>query len=275
VSLPAGWLLSGATGGAAGVLLLRTLAGTSAADLPGWWRLNYCGRPVSLVGGPAVVLAGVAGVVAARPVPPRLRAAAAVAGLTAAAVGRYDDRHGAGTAKGFAGHIDALARGRLNSGIVKVVGIGAAGVAAVTVARPATKQPLLAGAVVAGTANMVNLLDVRPGRALKGVLAAGLPALAGPVPGAEMLAGPLGAAAAVLPADLAQRTMLGDAGANGLGALLGLGLVAGAGRRRLVLLLLGLVGLTAASEVVSFTAVIERVPPLRWLDRLGRRPPVE
>jgi len=37
--------------------------------------------------------------------------------------------------------------------------------------------------------------------------------------------------------------------------------------------LTGIMGLTAASEVISFTAVIQRTPALRWLDMLGRRPP--
>ena len=65
--------------------------------------------------------------------------------------------------------------------------------------------------------------------------------------------------------------MLGDAGANALGAMLGAS-AAGLSRPTRIALLAGIAGLTAASEKVSFTKVIERTPALRWLDMLGRRP---
>jgi hypothetical protein len=66
--------------------------------------------------------------------------------------------------------------------------------------------------------------------------------------------------------------MLGDCGANALGGLLGLRLAALPGRRLRAGLLTGITALTLASEVVSFTRVIESTPGLRELDRLGRRP---
>jgi hypothetical protein len=160
---------------------------------------------------------------------------------------------------------------------------------------------------VAGGANLLNLFDLRPGRALKvalasgTLLAAGAPrgaarrgtarrgtaigpgaalgpgAAAGPLaalePGALLtVAAPLGAAIALLPEDLGERAMLGDAGANALGALLGVAAAASLSRPARLALLAAITGLTAASEVVSFTAVIERTPALRWLDMLGRRP---
>ena len=77
----------------------------------------------------------------------------------------------------------------------------------------------------------------------------------------------------MLPADLQEREMLGDAGANALGAVLGVALLhrvpSHVGR---LASLAGLIALTGASEVMSFTDVIERSPTLRRLDRLGRRP---
>jgi len=66
--------------------------------------------------------------------------------------------------------------------------------------------------------------------------------------------------------------MLGDCGANALGAALGAA-AAGLPRPARIALLAGITALTAASEKVSFTKVIERTPALRWLDMLGRRPP--
>jgi hypothetical protein len=74
----------------------------------------------------------------------------------------------------------------------------------------------------------------------------------------------------VLPGDLAERTMLGDAGANSLGAVVGLALVAREGRAGRLAHLAAVTTLTLASEKVSFTQVIAGNPALRWLDELGR-----
>ena len=87
------------------------------------------------------------------------------------------------------------------------------------------------------------------------------------------MAAPLGAAVALLPDDLGERAMLGDTGANALGAMLGAAAAIVLPRPARVAVLAAIAGLTAASEAVSFTKVIERTAPLRWLDMLGRRPP--
>jgi hypothetical protein len=163
----------------------------------------------------------------------------------------------------------------VSAGAVKVAGIGAAAAVAALLTRRTTGTGALVDGVlttglVAGTANLVNLLDLRPGRAGKAGVLAAAAALGGPAGG--IVAGPLGATAAVLPEDLGERIMLGDAGANALGALLGLRLAAIPGRGARAALLAGVVGLTLASEKVSFTRVIEATPGLRELDRLGRLP---
>jgi len=81
----------------------------------------------------------------------------------------------------------------------------------------------------------------------------------------------VGAAAGLLPADLGERRMLGDTGANLLGAVLGLAVVLETSRPVRTGVLLALVLLNLASERVSFTKVIDATPGLRHLDRLGRR----
>ena len=141
---------------------------------------------------------------------------------------------------------------------MKVLGIGATGLLSARLAgRP---DVLVSGAVVAASANLVNLLDLRPGRALK---AAGLAAVVLRQPG------PAAAAGVLLPGDLHERTMLGDGGANAVGAVLGVALLRRVPARRA---LAALVAATAASEVVSYSRVIDAVPPLRWADRVGRLP---
>jgi UDP-N-acetylmuramyl pentapeptide phosphotransferase/UDP-N-acetylglucosamine-1-phosphate transferase len=242
-----------------------------------WRRTNYAGRPVSLLGGP--VLAAAATATAAAGAPAGQRAAALVVGTVAGAVGGYDDLAGArpeqARDKGLAGHLTALREGRVSAGAVKVAGIGcAAAVAAVLTRRGSGAQALADGVLttglVAGTANLVNLLDLRPGRAGKAAVLLAAATVGGPAGG--LVAGPLGATLGVLPADLGERVMLGDCGANAIGALLGLRLAALPGRGTRAGLLAAVTALTLASEKVSFTRVIESTRGLRELDRLGRRP---
>jgi hypothetical protein len=119
-------------------------------------------------------------------------------------------------------------------------------------------------ALIAATANLINLFDLRPGRAAKVVilLGTGLFGFGG--------APAVGAAAGSLPTDLAARSMLGDCGANALGAAAGTAAAQSLPRRFRLLALGAVVALNLASERVSFTEVIEGTPLLRRLDQLGR-----
>jgi hypothetical protein len=245
-----------------------------------WYRTNHRGEPVTLLEGPAVAVGGVAGALLAPGLTGRGRAAMLIAGASAAALGGYDDLAGSGSSRGFRGHIGALRRGEVTTGAVKLAGIGAAGLAASAVlgasgARTRTGRAAdlaINAGLVAGGANLLNLFDLRPGRAIKVTLASGALLFAGGPRARRAVAAPLGAAAALLPEDLGERAMLGDAGANALGALLGTAAAAALPRPARALTLIAVVGLTAASEKVSFTKVIARTPALNWLDMLGRRP---
>jgi UDP-GlcNAc:undecaprenyl-phosphate/decaprenyl-phosphate GlcNAc-1-phosphate transferase len=243
-----------------------------------WTRTNHRGEPVTLLEGPALALGAITAPAFSGRLSPRVRAALVVAGAGAATFGGYDDLAGDGDRRGFRGHLGALAQGEVTTGAVKLGGIGATGLVAATMLGGAPADVAINAGLVAGGANLLNLFDLRPGRAIKVALASGAllaSAPAGQAPGTEAgqaVAAPLGAAVALLGEDLGERAMLGDAGANALGALLGVAAGAGLPRPARVALLAGIAALTAASEKVSFTAVIERTPALRWLDMLGRRP---
>jgi UDP-GlcNAc:undecaprenyl-phosphate/decaprenyl-phosphate GlcNAc-1-phosphate transferase len=263
--------LAAGTGAVAARAAYRALRRRRPGGTETWDRRNHRGETVTLLEGPAFA-AGAAAAVAAVPGLTRpVRAAGVIALLGAGAVGAYDDLAGAGQAKGFAGHLAALKRGEITSGAVKIAGVGGTGLAAATLLAKSPPDALLGGAVVAGFANLVNLLDLRPGRAIKfGLLHA--PLVLDASPAGLLLAAPLGAAAAMLPEDLGERAMLGDAGANALGALLGTAILLRHGRRGQLAYLLVVASLTAVSEKVSFTNVIQQTPVLRWVDELGRRP---
>jgi VIT1/CCC1 family predicted Fe2+/Mn2+ transporter len=65
--------------------------------------------------------------------------------------------------------------------------------------------------------------------------------------------------------------MLGDGGANLLGVAAGIALYAVLPDPWVAVAAGIAVGLNVVAETVSFSRVIERAPPLRWVDALGRR----
>jgi hypothetical protein len=260
----------GVVGSLAAATLLRS---HPPGGVERWTRTNYAGHTVTLLEGPAFVVSAVAGALAGGAGAP-----AAVAGLGAGAFGALDDLVGDSSRKGLGGHLAAACRGEVTTGAIKVVGLGATGLLTACMDRSRTRTgpmaTLIGGAVIAGSANIVNLLDLRPGRALKVVLLCSVPLLGsrGTLSSTAAAGAAAGAAIGALPDDLAGRSMLGDMGANSAGALLGTALVARTGLGGRLLALAVVTALTLASEKFSFTTVIEATPGLRELDALGRPP---
>jgi UDP-GlcNAc:undecaprenyl-phosphate/decaprenyl-phosphate GlcNAc-1-phosphate transferase len=275
--------LSASLGGSAIAAVAARLAYTAFNRWPPggrdtWMRTNHRGEQLTLAEGPAAALAAAAAAAITPGLPGRTRAALSAAGLGAAAFGCYDDLAGSGDRRGFRGHLGALAHGEVTTGAVKILGIGATGVTTGVLLGGPPVDVAINSALTAGGANLLNLFDLRPGRAIKVALLGATLLEAGSTgssrgDAARALAAPVGAALAMLPEDLGERAMLGDAGANALGGMLGAAAAISLPRPARIALLVGIAGLTAASEAVSFTKVIERTPPLRWLDMLGRRAP--
>jgi glucosyl-3-phosphoglycerate synthase len=163
-----------------------------------------------------------------------------------AALGLADDLW-SGPERGFRAHLGA----RHTTGVLKLVGIPLYGL---------VRTRSVSGALLVGlSANALNQLDTRPGRALKAYIAAAIP-----------LRAPLGLAVLLAPYDLREMAMLGDAGANAFGALVGLHSVRRFTGRGRWLAIAALGGLTALGERTSLGSLIERTPVLRELDAWGR-----
>jgi UDP-GlcNAc:undecaprenyl-phosphate GlcNAc-1-phosphate transferase len=230
------------------------------------------GLPIAAAGLVVVGLVVVAGIVGLRAADaPRMSAAVAVVTVVMAAAGRYDDRRGDESVRGFGGHVKAAASGKLTGGAVKIAAGAAAGIAAGTIVADG-RAIFEVGAVVALTANFINLTDRAPGRAGKVtlIMAAPLAAL-GTSSWTIAAAGVLGALVYSLRLDLREEAMLGDAGANSLGGVVGLGLAASLGETARLIALALLVAVNLASERWSFSRVIEATPFLARVDRWGRR----
>ena len=267
-------------------------AGVAASMLPwairnapeGLVRANVLGMQVpAVLGAPLCVgaLAGLAtstlldGAFDAGAVRGEVVAATSLLVLALGTAGFVDDLRGDERERGFGGHLRAAAAGRLTGGALKVIAGGISSLVAAGlvwgVDAPADVASTALG--IALSANLLNLLDRAPGRAAKAGLVLLVPPVAlavGSLGWPAAVAGLVGALLVCLPADLRARAMLGDAGANPLGAVVGLGLCLAASLSLRIALVLVLLGLNLASERISFSSVIERTGWLAALDRWGR-----
>lgn len=263
--IPAAFALGGAIAVAIG---LRVLPATFRR--PPHLRENYRGRIV--IGTAGIVLIAALAVGLSGGLGETVPAVMAAVGVAIAVLGFIDDVHGDRRAGGFAGHLRELVRGHVTTGLVKALGGGVAGLAAAWALGTRGAWIVVAGAVIALSANLANLLDLRPGRAVKVWLPCAVALLVAGVParGDRVLAALAGGAIVFGAYELREKVMLGDTGAGLIGAVAGVAAAATLGHAGLAALAAVLVMVTLASEIVSFTRVIDAIPPLRWVDRLGR-----
>lgn len=268
-----------AAGALAAALLWQLAQGIFAA--PVLARRNVRGVDVPTAGGIVVVLAVLVVGVVARQVSIAagyqwaswLAAASSILFVVAlfGFLGLVDDLVATGDDRGFRGHVSALFHGRLTTGGLKLVG---GGLVAMYLAFDVhdlfwSSVDVL---VIALAANTANLLDRAPGRLTKTamlVLAVvlGVNGLAIELTSLTLV---VGATFGLLIFELDERVMLGDTGANPLGAVFGLAIVQMSGTTVTAVVLILLVILNVVSERVSFSSVIARNSALRWYDELGR-----
>ncbi len=190
-------------------------------------------------------------------------------------VGLIDDVYGSHVSRGLMGHIKAFwVEKKITTGMLKAVVIWL--LAAVSVTLSADVHGLVTlisdATLISLAANFINLLDLRPGRSVKAffiilvlLIACDCRSPAAPVP-----VGLAGAVLAGLNDELSEECMMGDAGANPLGAALGYWVVVSLSLFAKAFVLLSLISVHIYSERRSLSKVIDKNPVLRFIDRLGR-----
>jgi UDP-GlcNAc:undecaprenyl-phosphate GlcNAc-1-phosphate transferase len=270
--------------------LMITPATLSLLERAGVVRQNYRGLVIPAAAGCVIVLAGLLALaplaaldeLADSDVLRSDLGTALVFVLGVAMLGLVDDLLGgrapAGAAasidapRGIRGHLSAAARGNLSTGTLKA--LGTAGLALYVLAGrgQSASEYLIGAALLTLSTNLFNLLDLRPGRAGKSLVALGAVLTlvmwdTGPLRTLGLFVGP---ALVLLPYDLRERVMLGDVGSNVLGGLAGIWLLLELGAEGETVALAVLALITLYGEFRSISALIEGNGLLSRLDSLGR-----
>ena len=266
--------------GAAAASALLWLGLSPALTNDRFLKQNFRGTLISGIGGvPLVIVSTIGSMVLLMAIGPEdLVSEVGFGGFQLAVgfgvLGLLDDLGRQPGGGGFKGHLSALRRGKVTTGLIKLAG-GA--VLALLVAALVSRSDAVGifrdAVLIAAAANLANLFDRAPGRSVKvtGVVFAAMLVAGGFEATLAPAALGLGGAIGLLGWELRERMMLGDTGVNVLGALAALGAVATFDDAGLWVATGVVVLLNVASEFVSFSKVINAVGVLRSLDGLGRR----
>jgi len=188
-------------------------------------------------------------------------------------LGFIDDVFGKKGIGGFRGHFSQLLKGHVTTGVIKAIGGGIVCFIVASFFSKGIHELFINGLLMALMTNIFNLIDLRPGRALKLFLILGIAIFAFSFKsGFWGLSGIFfGIYVILLWADLTESCMLGDVGSNILGAVIGFSIVVNFSWlvNLILLILVGLIQIY--TEGHSITELIESKPFLRSFDELGRR----
>lgn len=190
--------------------------------------------------------------------------------LVIGATGLLDDLAGNRLVRGLKGHFDSLRKGVLTTGIIKVVVISISALLLALNYKESLGEVIISTGIIVFMSNLVNLLDLRPGRSIKFFIIISIFII-----NRDNLLYYLPyflSFLVYLPYEMKEEMMLGDCGANLLGFILGFNIVLKTESFvNLLLIFILAFFLNILSEKYSFSSIIKINPVLNWIDSLGRR----
>ncbi|MDU0964483.1 MAG: glycosyl transferase [Peptostreptococcus anaerobius] len=191
--------------------------------------------------------------------------------MAMAFAGIMDDAIGNRDVTGLKGHFLSMFKGRLTTGGFKAVLGGFIGIVVSAAVADNILGVVVGTLVVALATNFMNLLDLRPGRAIKVYLIISILVLifAGDF-NRQLYMLLLPGVVSYFIFDIKALSMMGDAGSNVLGVFIGVMIVISFSIQVQLVCLVGLIAIHVLTEKYSLTKLIEQNSVLNFIDKLGR-----